>query len=141
MQASARPISETKLSVDGPVNGSTPPYAVSYEMIIDSYNEESDYQSSVLVSSNYYVSLIEKYGITPLIQGIRLDSISDILDIIEGDSAPNNHFQKEVEKIAYSIVAQFEKDTLFNNYNPGKIREYIENKIFDLKDKFDIIPK
>lgn len=143
MQTSLRSLEETKLCVEGIVNSSTPDYAIPFEMVVENYNDITDetYSSVVSVSSNFYEGLIEKYGITPLLQGIKLDSVSEILDVFDSEAETNKLFHKEVEKIAYSVVAQFEKDTLFNNYNPGKIREYIENKILDLKEKFNIQPK
>lgn len=143
MQTSTRSLSETKLCVEGIVNASTPDYAIPFEMVVENYNDITDetYSSVVPVSPGFHEGLIEKYGITPLLQGIKLDSVSEILDVFDSEAETNKLFQKEAEKIAYSVVAQFEKDTLFNNYNPGKIREYIENKILDLKEKFNIQPK
>ena len=57
-----------------------------------------------------------------------------------GDSSMD-HYAKEVESIAYSIVARMEQDTFFDNYNPAKMRKYIEDKLLSLRDKFKIEPK
>lgn len=140
MQPSIKPLSETKLTVFGIVTEETELYTQSFEMVVESYTEEEDLapESVIEVGPIYHAAIIEKYGLTPLLSGVRVDSVFDIL---METSKPDELFQKEAERIAYSIIAQFERDTLFNNYNPGKIREYIENKILDLKEKFKIQPK
>jgi hypothetical protein len=140
MQPSIKPLSDTKLTEFGPVDDDTIQNTQSFEMVVESYVSEDDLSPDSIIEVNpeYHTIIIEKYGLTPLMCGVRIDSISDIL---METSSPNELFQKEAERIAYSIIAQFEKDTLFNNYNPGKIREYIENKILDLKEKFKIQPK
>jgi hypothetical protein len=57
-----------------------------------------------------------------------------------GDSTID-HFKREAEAIAYSIVDRMEHDTFFNNYNPTNMRDYIENKLMKLRDRFKIEPK
>lgn len=140
IKISDKPLFETKLSLDGILTSSMSENSIPAEMVIEYLNSEDDLTpfNVIPVSYKYYEGIIQKYGLSELISGVKLDAI---FDAISEEIFIDEQFKKEAEKIAYSIVAQFEKDTLFNNYNPGKIREYIENKILDLKDKFKIQPK
>jgi len=140
IKISDKPLFETKLSLDGILTSSMSENSIPAEMVIEYLNSEDDLTpfNVIPVSYKYYEGIIQKYGLSELISGVKLDAI---FDAISEEIFIDEQFKKEAEKIAYSIVAQFEKDTLFNNYNSGKIREYIENKILDLKDKFKIQPK
>jgi hypothetical protein len=137
MQPSIKPLSETKLCVNGIITLETPEYAISFEIIIEQY-KESEPSRIIDINQSHYASIIDKYGVALLLEGVKVDFVSDILDDKEN---VKYILQKEAEKISYSIIAQFERDTLFNQYNPGKLREYIENKIMDLNEKFKIESK
>jgi len=137
MQPSIKPLSETKLCASGIITLETPEYAIPFEIIIEQY-KESEPSRIIDIDQSHYASIIDKYGVALLLEGVKVDFVSDILDDKEN---VKYILQKEAEKISYSIIAQFERDTLFNQYNPGKLREYIENKIMDLNEKFKIESK
>lgn len=143
IQKSKKPIWETKLSVDGIVNGkdNVPPTEQAYEMVLHIYEDESSQipLRTMIISPQFHEDNIAKYGMKALLKGVNLVSM---LSVTEKHGTKNeDSFNKEVEAIAYSIVARMEQDTFFNNYNPAKMREYIEDKIKHLKDKFIIEQK
>ena len=140
IQKSSKSIWETKLSIDGIVNGkdNIPPTEQAYEMVLAIYeNENSTFPiKNIIIGPEHHENNIVKYGMEALLRGITLVSM---LSITEHPGAKHGDtFEKEVEAIAYSIVGRMEQDTFFNNYNPSKMREYIEDKINHLKDKFKI---
>jgi len=141
VQKSNFPIWETKLSVNGPISDSTPFYEQSYEMRIDLYYTEDKYlqDRTIIVDSKHYESNISKYGMDALLKGVELTSLFDAT--AEPGGLDIDHYRKEVESIAYSIIAKMEQDTFFNHYNPVKLKDYIEDKLLSLKNKFKIEPK
>lgn len=138
MQVSLKPLSETQLCLEGIIKLETSDLAQSFEMVLEYYDGDDCPYKIIDVHKNHYVSFIDDYGIEALIEGVKVDFLSDILDNKEN---VKYILQKEAEKISYLIIAQFEKDTLFNQYNPGKLRDYIENKIIELTEKFKIESK
>lgn len=149
MQPSSSPLSETQLCIDGIITINTSELAQAWEMVIEHYDDE--YIGSlrgtnpdivpykiISIHKSHHLPLIDKYGLKALLEGVKVDFVSDILD---NKDDIKHVLKKEAEKISYSIIAQFERDTLFNQYNPGKLREYIENKIMDLNEKFKIESK
>lgn len=138
MQVSSKPLSETQLCLEGVIKLDTPELAQSFEMVLEHYDGGEWPYKVIDVNRNYHMPFIDKYGVAALLEGVKVDFVSDVLD--NKDNVKYT-LQKEAEKISYSIMAQFEKDTLFNQYNPGKLREYIENKIMDLNEKFKIESK
>jgi len=143
IQKSDRPLWETKLSIDGIVGekGNSIPSTQAYEMALHIYEDENSQVPlrTMIISPEFHPNNIAKYGMEALLKGVDLVSM---LSITEKHGTKNEDaFVKEVEAIAYSIVGRMEQDTFFNNYNPGKMREYVEEKIIRLKDKFRIEQK
>ena len=140
IQKSHRPIWETKLSVDGIINGkdNIPSTEQAYEMVLNIHESESSIipVKTIVINSDHYSSNISKYGMEALLRGVNIVSMLSITE--QSDSKHKDTFEKEVESIAYSIVGRMEQDTFFNNYNPSKMLEYIEEKIKRLEDKFKI---
>lgn len=141
MQPSERNLDETKLCIEGIVTKDTPDYAKPFDMVIEFYQNDEDLMptNTILVANEHHFVFINEYGIDALLDGVV--SKESVMDILKKGLTVDELFEKEAEKIAANIIAQFEKDTLFDNYNPGKLREYIENKIMDLKEKFIIQEK
>jgi len=143
VQKSNQPIWKTKLSVEGIVGkeGEIMPATQSYEMVLNIYEDEKSPipVKTMVISSEHHEKNILKYGMEALLRGVSLISMLSITE--PHNTKPDDTFKKEVESIAYSIVGRMEQDTFFNNYNPAKMREYIEDKINRLKDKFKIEPK
>lgn len=138
MQTSLNPLSETQLCLDGIITINTSELTQAFEMVVEHYEDEIVPYKIIGIHKSHHLSLIDKYGLKALLEGVKVDLVSDILDDKENVKYILN---KEAEKIAYSVIAQFERDTLFNQYNPGKLREYIQNKIIDLNEKFKIESK
>jgi hypothetical protein len=143
IQKSAKPIWETKLSIDGIINGkdNIPPTEQAYEMVLSIFEDEDSLApiKNIVISPEHHENNILKYGMETLLRGVTLVSMLSITE--HRDIKHEDTFEKEIEAIAYSIVGRMEQDTFFNNYNPTKMREYIEEKITRLKDKFRIEPK
>lgn len=143
IQKSKRPITDTCLSINGVVNDFLiiSPDEQSYEMVINFYKDSITPipVTCINVHPNHHQNNISKYGMAALLKGIEMTSVLDIAEKAPNDC--NDYYQKEVEAIAYMIVGKMEQDTFFNNYNPNKLREFIENKLLSLKDKFRIEPK
>jgi len=143
IQKSAKPIWETKLSIDGIINGkdNIPPTEQAYEMVLSIFEDEDSLApiKNIVINTEHHANNIAKYGMDALLRGVNLVSMLSITE--HPDIKHEGAFDKEVEAIAYSIVGRMEQDTFFNNYNPGKMREYIEEKIIRLKDKFRIESK
>ena len=141
MQPSERSLEETKLCIEGIVTKDTPEYAKPFDMVIEFYQNDEDLMpaNTLLVANEHHFVFINEYGIDALLDGVV--SKESIIDILNKNLTVDELFEKEAEKISANVIAQFEKDTLFDNYNPGKLREYIENKILDLKEKFIIQEK
>lgn len=141
VQKSSRSIWTTKLSINGPISDETPSGGQAYEMVVNLYDEENNTLpiETIVVDEKYHANNISKYGMEALLKGIELSSILNIT-MEPGDNSID-HYKKEIESIAYSIVARMEQDTFFNNYNPNNLRDYIESKLLQLRDKFKIEPK
>lgn len=138
VQTSGRPIWKTKLSINGPISDLTSHDEQSYEMRVDIYLDENTLipEKTIMVDEKHYENNISKYGMAALLKGIELTSL---LDVAEGyTSDESGRYYREVELIAYSIVAKVEQEMFFN---PDKLRSYIESKLLSLKDKFNIEPK
>ena len=143
IQKSNRPIWETKLSVDGIINGkdNIPSTEQAYEMVVNIYEDERSALpiKTISVGEKHYENNIVKYGMEALLKGVELGSMLSIAQE-PGDNSVD-HFKREVEAIAYAIVGRMEQDTFFNNYNPSNMRDYIEEKLLKLRDRFKIEPK
>ena len=143
IQKSNRPIWETKLSVDGIINGkdNIPSTEQAYEMVVNIYEDERSALpiKTIIVGEKHYENNIVKYGMEALLKGVELGSMLSIAQE-PGDNSVD-HFKREVEAIAYAIVGRMEQDTFFNNYNPSNMRDYIEEKLLKLRDRFKIEPK
>lgn len=141
VQKSNRSIWETKLSINGPISDATAPGEESYEMIVNLYDGETSSlpTRTIIIEEPHHQTNISIYGMEALLKGVE---IASLFNVMMGHSEVTvDHYTKEVESIAYSIVARMEQDTFFNNYNPAKMREYIEDKLLSLRDKFKIEPK
>ena len=143
VQKSNRPVWDTKLTIDGIINGkeNIPSTEQAYEMVVNIYEDEASSLpiKTINISDKHYENNIIKYGMEALLKGVELGSMLSIAQE-PGDNSID-HFKREVEAIAYSIVGRMEQDTFFNNYNPANMRDYIENKLMKLKDRFKIEPK
>ena len=143
IQKSNRPIWETKLSVDGIINGkdNIPSTEQAYEMVVNIYEDERSALpiKTISVGEKHYENNIVKYGMEALLKGVELGSMLSIAQE-PGDNSVD-HYKREVEAIAYAIVGRMEQDTFFNNYNPSNMRDYIEEKLLKLRDRFKIEPK
>lgn len=143
IQKSNRPIWETKLSVDGIINGkdNIPSTEQAYEMVVNIYEDERSSLpiKTISVGEKHYENNIVKYGMEALLKGVELGSMLSIAQE-PGDNSVD-HYKREVEAIAYAIVGRMEQDTFFNNYNPSNMRDYIEEKLLKLRDRFKIEPK
>lgn len=138
IQKSNKSIWETKLSVHGTIDDTTQSTEQAYEMMLHVYDGENSMlpTKSIVVSEQHHANNIRKYGMDALLLGVNLVSALSVTE--EHGSNHYDKFEKEIESIAYSIVARMEQDTFFNHYNPAKMREYIEDKLMSLKDKFKI---
>lgn len=147
VQKSNRSIWETKLSISGHISDRTVAGEQSYEMVVNIYNTPAlsayDYDSTpdktIIVDESHYETNISKYGMEALLRGIDIASLLSITG--ESKNTSIDHYNKEIESIAYSIVAKMEQETFFNTYDPNKLRKFIESKLASLKDKFYIEPK
>lgn len=138
VQISHTPIWDTGLSINGPISDATPHDEQSYEMRIDFYRDENKSfpEKAIIVAEKHYDNNISKYGMPALLRGVELTSLLYVVE--EPKSNDMDHYKREVELIAYSIVAKVEQETFFN---PDKLKKYIENKLLALKDRFNIEPK
>jgi hypothetical protein len=141
VQKSKRPIWETKLSINGLISDEISLNEQSYEMLIELYDSEDSLnpEKTILVAHKHYEDVVSRYGMTSLLQGVKIESLFGILkgqEVSEQDS-----FKNDAEDIANSIVEKMEHDSFYDEYNPGRLREYIEGKILDLKNKYKIEPK
>ena len=140
VQKSSRPIWQTMLTSSGPVSDSNR-YSMgcqSYEMRVDLYSDENRLipDKTIIIDAKHYENNIAKYGMEALLRGVELTSLLSIAEEPKNDVI--DHYKREVESLAYSIVAKMEQDTFFNHYNPDKLRDYIKTKMIGLRDKFDI---
>ena len=138
VQISHKPILETKLSINGHISDATLHDEQSYEMIVYLYRNEikSILDKTIIVSERHYDSNISKYGMESLLKGVEISSLFEVAEEHSGDDL--DHYKKEVELIAYSIIAKVKQEAFFD---PEKLKNYIEIKLLSLKDKFDIEPK
>lgn len=143
IQKSSRSIWETKLSIDGIVNGkeNIPSAEQAYEMVVNIYEDETSSLplKTISINEKHHENNISKYGMEALLRGVELGSMLSIAQE-PGDNSID-YYKREVEAIAYSIVGRMEQDTFFNNYNPTNMRDYIEDKLLKLRDRFKIEPK
>jgi len=143
VQKSSRTTWETKLSIDGIINekDTVSSNEQAYEMVVNLYDDENSALpiKTIDIDDKHYENNISKYGMEALLRGVELTSLLSITQE-PGDSSID-HYKREAETIAHTIVARMEQDTFFNNYNPENMKDYIENKILQLRDKFKIEPK
>lgn len=141
-EKSVRSIWDTKLGIKGVIgeNDDVPFTEQAYELVVHIYDFEHAETPlrTVKIKDEYYTHNVQKYGMEALLKGVELNSM---LSIAESSPGSQEVFKREVEAISYSIIARLEKDTLFNTYNPHKLREYIEEKMLNLQVKFKIEPK
>lgn len=141
-EKSIRSIWDTKLSIKGIIgdNEDVPFTDQAYELVVHIFANEGEAipLRTIKIKDEYYAHNVSKYGMDALLKGVELTSM---LSIAESSPGSQEVFKREVEAISYSIIARLEKDTLFNTYNPHKLREYIEEKMLNLQVKFKIEPK
>lgn len=141
-EKSIRSIWDTKLSIKGIIgdNEDVPFTDQAYELVVHIFANEGEAipLRTIKIKDEYYAHNVSKYGMDALLKGVELTSM---LSITESPGGSDDLFKRETEAIAYSIVARLERDNLFNQYNPNKLREYIEDKLLNLKVKFKIEPK
>ena len=139
-QKSSKSILETELAIDGIVteNDRVSEREPAYELVVHVYAyENADIPlRTIEVENKYYIQNVNRYGMEELLKGVELTSLLSITEKVLSDL-----FDKEIEAISYSIVARMNKETFLNNYIPNNMREYIENKLIELKTKFKIEPK
>lgn len=135
-----RTVWETKLSIHGPISDETHSGEQAYEMRVDFYEDDSSIPyKTIIIDEKHYENNISKYGMEALLLGVELISLLNITEEPGDESV--DHYKREIESIAYSIVAKMEQDTFFNNYNPDNLRRHIEGKLLKLREKFKIEPK
>lgn len=141
VEESSRSIQETGLCIHGLISLATPDDLQAYEMHVDLYEHEESLipDKTIIVNKSYHADIIKQYGMPALLQGIKIDYLFGIINSQE--SYPGDLFKSEVESIASNIVDRLEHQTFFDDYSPDRFKEYIENKILDLKQKFKIEPK
>lgn len=142
-KSSNRSIWNTKLSIDGIINGkdNVPASEQAYELVVDifAYEHADTPLRTIDIDPEYYAQNVQKYGMSALLKGVELTSVLSVTE--DPGRGFLLDFEREAEAIAYSVVAKMEQQTFFNNYNPNNMRDYIEQKILELKDKFKIDSK
>lgn len=140
VQKSNRPIAETKLSING-ISTDASSTEQAYEMRVDIFEDEISLLpiKTIILKDEHYNNSILKYGMVALLRGVEIASLLDITQE-PGDNSID-HYKREAESIAHSIVSRMEQDTFYDNYSPENMKDYIEDKILKLRDKFKIEPK
>lgn len=143
IQKSSRALWETKLSIDGIISGkdNIPSTEQAYEMVVNLYVDEISALPvrTIYIDEKHYENNISKYGMESLLKGVELNSLLSVAQEPGDDSI--DYYKREIEAIAYAIVGRMEQDTFFNNYNPTNMRDYIEDKLLGLRERFKIEPK
>ena len=143
VQKSNKPLNDTKLCVTGLITENTPFNEQAYEMVVHVY-ENGDLgflpDKIIEVKKRHYENNIVKYGMDALLKGVEISSLMSLVDG-PGEGSDFDLFKKDVDSLAYSIVAKMEQETFFNNYDPENMRIYIRDRILSLKQKFNIEPK
>lgn len=145
-QKSNKNLWETYLAENGPLNLSLPvPDSLidlmdPYELVVEMYEDEHGLPDSVLqIGKDRYKTIFAKYSMTELLEGVRINSLLDLIESKNQDTI--DLLRMAVENIANDIVNKVEHDSFFNEYTPGRLKEYIEDKILSLKDNFKIEQK
>lgn len=148
-------IFETRLSSEGPVNTNIPlgdmaaELIESFEMVVDIYNSSEELlpEKTIPIGDVHYDFIFSKFLMSELKKGVKIDSLLDLLNhsnnVVSNSIASNAHdpFKRAVENIAHDIVAKIEHDSFFDNYSPGNLTDFIEGKLLELKEKFNISSK
>jgi hypothetical protein len=145
-QKSNKNLWETYLAEDGPLNLNLPiPDSLidlmdPYELVVEMYQDEHGFPDSVIsIGKERYKVIFTKYSMSELMQGVKINSLLDLIENKGQDTIDS--LRVAVENIANEIVNKVEHDSFFNDYSPGKLKEYIEDKILSLKDNFKIEQK
>lgn len=141
VQKSKLPIWDTGLSMTGIINDKTSSQEQSYSMVVNFFDNELSVlpDKTIVIEEKHYERNIAKYGMEALLKGVELTSLLEVTQ--EPGDISDEQYKREIESIAYAIVGRMEQDTFFNNYNPSHMREYIEDKLMKLKEKFNIESK
>lgn len=134
------PISETKLGINGPIGSDVSENEQAFQMVVESYNNVNDLLpfGSLIINHTNHLKIIDKYGLDELRLGVKIDSLFDIMVFPDNEISCKEKFEIEVEKISEVIINKLEHDSFYGDYGPGKFKDFLEETILSLRDKFRI---
>jgi hypothetical protein len=137
------PISETRLGINGPISNDFSYSEQAYQMVVETYDEDNELKllSNSPIHFGFHKKMIDKHGIEALQKGVKIESLLDIIGHQHKSIPGDERFKIEVERISESIMDKFERDSFYNDYSPGRFKEFIEQQLLALGDKFTFIAK
>lgn len=132
------PISETRLGENGPIGNDFSHAQQAYQLFVETYDEDNELKllSTSAVHFGFHEKMIKKYSLEALKKGVRIESLLDIIGHQHTPIPGEERFKIEVERISETIMDKFERDSFYDDYSPGRFKEFIEQQLLSLRDKF-----